>query len=64
MMFPSAAWDWCKSNTLQVDLEDQEWELELHSTSHPAHGPGKQSQAGLTFPLQDGRAPHNVASPC
>lgn len=64
MTFPSAAWDWCKSNILQVNLEDQEWDPELHSISLPAPRLGKQSQAGLTFPFWDGRAPHDVASPC
>jgi len=64
MMFPSAAWDQCKSNILQVDLEDQEQELELHHTSCPVPGLGKCSQAGLILLLQDGRALHTMASPC
>lgn len=63
MVFASIAWDWCKSNSLQVDLEEQEWEAELHSISHPAPGPGKYSQAVLIFLLQDSYASHDMASP-
>lgn len=41
-----------------MDLEDQE--TEFHSISHPSPGPGKHSQAVLTFLLH---VSHDIASP-
>lgn len=60
MMFPSATWDWYKSNILSLNTEDQEWSFITPPSLLPGWGtsakPGSPSSWGMdvlckTWPL-------------